>query len=221
MTTAEPILLDALPVWLDVFTMAFAGAYGSAVARHRKTPLSGVLVAGVIVGLGGGMIRDVLLGTVPVAITDWYYIPAVLLAGLAGATVARRLIDPPLAFHIVQGISLGLLVVIGCQKVISYQVPYFSAVLLGVVTATFGGAVADVFAGHRATIMTSAHWFLSAVVAGALLFCALAPFLRFWPNAIITTALVTFLRAGSVSWGWEPPWLPGDGPGKPTSPTAS
>ena len=57
------------------------------VARTMRIPLLGVLLAGVLAGLGGGMVRDVLLGLEPAAITTWYYIPAVLAAGVKGDPV--------------------------------------------------------------------------------------------------------------------------------------
>jgi uncharacterized membrane protein YeiH len=70
--------------------MAVAAALGAHVARRRQIPLLGVVLAGVIGGLGGGMVRDVLLGLEPAAITTWYYIPAVLAAAIAGGSLAPR-----------------------------------------------------------------------------------------------------------------------------------
>ena len=58
-----------LPAWLDVGAMAVAPAFGAHVARLRNIDLFGVLLEGVLVGLGGGMVRDVLLGFEPAAIT--------------------------------------------------------------------------------------------------------------------------------------------------------
>ena len=79
-----------LPAWLDVGAMVVAAAFGAHVARLRRIALFGVLLEGVVVGLGGGITRDVLLGLEPVAITNWYYIPAVLVAALLGGAVPEH-----------------------------------------------------------------------------------------------------------------------------------
>jgi uncharacterized membrane protein YeiH len=88
-----PLPLHSLPTWVDICAMAVAAAFGAATGRNRRLPLLAVLIAGVISGLAGGMIRDVLLGLEAAAIKNWYYIPAVLLAALAGGFLAHRLIQ--------------------------------------------------------------------------------------------------------------------------------
>ena len=86
-THTSPASLHELPAWVDVMAMMVAAFAGAHVARRRRIPLFGVLLAGVVAGLGGGMTRDVLLGLEPAAITTWYYMPAVLAAAIiAGST---------------------------------------------------------------------------------------------------------------------------------------
>ena len=63
MLSAQP----SLPLWIEIAAMATTGAYGAAVARSRNVPVSGTLFAGIMMGLGGGMARDVLLGEQAVA----------------------------------------------------------------------------------------------------------------------------------------------------------
>src|SRR5690242_7328966 len=87
MTTTTPTLHE-LPAWVDVAAMVVSGLFGAHVARRRQIPLFGTLLAGVVAGLGGGMVRDVLLGLEPAAISTWYYIPAVLTAASIGGFVA-------------------------------------------------------------------------------------------------------------------------------------
>ena len=108
--------------------MVVAAVFGAHVARRRRVRLFGVLLAGVIAGIGGGMVRDVLLGLEPAAITTWYYIPAVLLAAIVGGLTApsRELSGLPLVAA--QGLSIGLLVGIGVQKAVEYRAPGPSAI---------------------------------------------------------------------------------------------
>jgi hypothetical protein len=69
------------------------------------------------------MARDVLLGLKPAAITNWYYIPAVVAAAILGGSIAHRLSLDPLPFVAAQGIAVGLLIGIGVPSNTGPQVP--------------------------------------------------------------------------------------------------
>ncbi len=120
---AETSVAQTLPLWFDVTVMAVNGLLGAAVARSRNAPIFGTLFAAVLVGLGGGMVRDVLLGLEPVAISNWVYIPAVLVGGVLGALLFGRVLKKQSHFALIQGIVLGFLVTIGAQKALDYDTP--------------------------------------------------------------------------------------------------
>jgi uncharacterized membrane protein YeiH len=190
--------------------MVVAATFGAHAARLRHVPLFGVLLAGVVAGLGGGMARDVLLGLEPAAITNWYYIPAVLAAAIIGGSIARKVSLDPLPFVAAQAVALGLLIGIGVQKAVEYHAPGPSAILLGVVTATFGGALDDLLTGRRAAIMREGHWLLSVIVVGAVIFWLFTIYIAFYPAVAVTVIVVTTLRVLSVRLGWTSPVFPGD-----------
>ncbi len=131
MTQPVPTSLHQLPAWLDVAAMSVGAAFGAHVARGRHVPLFGVLLAGVVRGLGGGIARDLLLGLEPAAIANWYYVPAVFAAAVIGGATARWLSFSPLPFVAAQAIALGLLIAIGVQKAVAYHTPAPSAILIG------------------------------------------------------------------------------------------
>jgi uncharacterized membrane protein YeiH len=210
LATPAPLPLHSLPIWVDVSAAAVAAAFGAATGRNRGLPLLAVLAAGVIAGLVGGMIRDVLLGLEAAAIENWYYIPAVLLAALAGGFLAHRLVQGHISYLLVRGLAVGLLVTIGVQKGIEYQVPADAAVFLGILTGTMGGATADVMAGERAAIFRQAHWGLAAVILSAFIFWLVTTYVAFWvaiAAAVLTMASLDIL---SVKLGWNSPMFPGD-----------
>ena len=68
LATPAQLPLHSPPTWVDVTAMAVGAAFGAATGRNRRLPLLAVLAAGVISGLAGGMIRDVLLGLEAAAI---------------------------------------------------------------------------------------------------------------------------------------------------------
>ncbi len=210
MTPGSTTTLHELPTSLDVAAMAVAAAFAAHVARKRQVPLFGVLLAGVVGGLGGGMLRDVLLGLEPAAITTWYYIPVVLAAAVGGGLTVRKVHFSRLPFVAAQGIAIGLLIGIGVQKAVEYRTPAPAAILLGVVTGTFGGAADDLLAGRRAVIMADDHWLLGIVIFGAVVFWALTIFVAFALAVVATVIIVAGLRVLSVHFGWTSPVFPGD-----------
>jgi uncharacterized membrane protein YeiH len=205
-----PSAAHQLPASFDVAAMVVAAAFGAHLARRRRAQLFAVLLAGVIVGLGGGMLRDILLGLEPAAITVWYYIPTVLLAAIVGGFAPPRLPPIGLPFVGAQGVSVGLLVGIGVQKAVEYQAPGPSAILIGVIAGTFGGVLGDMLAGERPVIMREGHWLLSGVVCGAIVFYFFTLYIGFDEAVVATVIVVAGLRTVSVRLNWTSPDFPGD-----------
>ena len=210
LATPAPAPLHSLPIWVDVFAAAVAAAFGAATGRNRRLPLLAVLIAGVIAGLVGGMIRDVLLGLEAAAIENWYYIPAVLLAALAGGFLAHRLVQGHASYLLARALAAGLLVTIGVQKGIEYRAPADAAIFLGIVCGTMGGATADVMAGERAAIFRQAHWGLAAVILSAVVFWLLTTYVDFWAAIAAAVLTAASLDTLSVKLGWNSPMFPGD-----------
>jgi uncharacterized membrane protein YeiH len=190
--------------------MAVGAAFGAHVACTRRVPLFGVLLAGMVAGLGGGIARDVLLGLEPAAITMWYYVPAILAAAIIGGLTARQVSLSPLPFVAAQAVAVGLLIGIGVQKAVEYHAPAPSAMLIGVVAATFGGAADDMLSGRRAEIMREGPWLLFVIVCGAVIFWLVTIYVAFYPAVAVTVIVVAALRVLSVRFDWTSLILPSD-----------
>lgn len=81
--------VSLIPVWLEISAMCVSGLFGGVIAGKRGAPILAILIGGLIVGLGGGIIRDLLLNVIPVAISTWYLLPAVGGAALIGGAFNR------------------------------------------------------------------------------------------------------------------------------------
>ena len=130
---------------LDLAGVAANAILGGAVARRQRFDVVGLLGLAIISGLGGGIVRDVLLQHgPPAALTDLAY----LLMALAGATVI--LVTQPTgklwrrAFEVVDAAALGCWAVAGAQKTLDVGLGALPAILLGTITAVGGGAIRDV-----------------------------------------------------------------------------
>ena len=205
-----PKSLPSLPVVVQVAAMSLNCMFGAALARSRNIPIFGTILAGVLVGLGGGMVRDVLLGLEPAAIADWYILPFGLLLAIVGGFGYNVMGKYGTAFLLLNGLVLGTLVTIGAQKALSYETPWISAMFLGVVTASFGGLMADNMTGHTATIAKQAHWVGSALAVGSITFVLISHVVPFAVAVLLGGGLTAFLRFTSQYRDWPSPSWPGE-----------
>jgi uncharacterized membrane protein YeiH len=200
--------LPTLPLWVDVTAMSTTAMYGAATARSRNVPVAGTLFAGILGGAAGGIVRDLLLGLEPIAITGPYYFPWILLAAVFGAFFFYKFISSKVPYLVLKGVAIGLLISIGCQKALIHEVPFVSIILCGVLTATVGGMAIDTLTRHRAAVFSQAHWFATALIIGSLVFYGLTISTNFYiatAGATITTAV---LYVTSVLRNWPSPTWP-------------
>ena len=206
---------QSLPVWLELAAMMITSILGAAVARSRNVPIYGTLLCGLIVGLGGGMTRDMLLNLKPVAIYTWYYIPAILFAALIGALFFSKVIKQLIPNLLIDGIAMGLLISIGTQKALVHQTPILSALFCGVATASVGGMIADVLTQNRAAVVSQAHWLGVSLTAGTIGYLIGSIFFNFYVGVVIAVIVTTTLRILSVTKNWpSPDWSKQSATGK-------
>ncbi|MGH8046740.1 MAG: trimeric intracellular cation channel family protein [Chthoniobacterales bacterium] len=200
--------LPGLPVWLELTAMGVSGFFGGVLAASRNTPAFGIVIGGLVVGLGGGVIRDVMLNVMPAAIAQWYLIPAVGLAALLGGLCSGVIEKSRNSVVVLQALSLGLLVVIGCEKATDFHVSSWAVVAMGMITASAGGAMLDALSGMRAALLSQGHLHLTTLAAGAVAFVGLDHSMSTLAAEICTVALVVALRILSLRHGWSCPELP-------------
>ncbi|HEV2796939.1 MAG TPA: trimeric intracellular cation channel family protein [Nocardioides sp.] len=148
-----------------IFVFAVSGAL---VAVRKNLDLFAALVLGGVTGLGGGFIRDVLIGaTPPAALADWRYLLVPVAAGLMTfffhASVGRleRFVT------IFDAFGLALFCVTGALKAVDYGLGPLPAALLGMVTGIGGGILRDVLAG-RVPVIFEGALYATPALAGAL-----------------------------------------------------
>ncbi len=201
---------EALPVWLELLAMMTTALYGAAVARSRNIPIYGTMLSGIMVGVGGGLCRDIMLNLKPVAIFTWYYLPAMLFAAVIGALFFYRLVKQQIPNLLLHGLAVGLLISIGAQKALVFHAPIISALFCGVVTASFGGMIADWIAQERTTVGKQAHWFGAALTVGTICYLIGSIFINFYAGLVMSIIVTTSLRVLSVTKDWPSPYWPNE-----------
>ena len=151
-------------------TLLFA-AEGAMTAIRGGLDLLGVLVLAFITALGGGVIRDVLIGAIPpAALRDWRYPAMAFAAGgvtFAAYGAARSL--PPGPITALDAAGLSLFAVAGAEKALQFRIQPFIAVMLGTVTSVGGGTVRDVLLAQIPAVLRVDVYATAALLGAAVL----------------------------------------------------
>lgn len=192
-----------LLVFLQFVGVAAFAVSGALVAGEREMDWFGVVVLGVIVAVGGGTLRDMMLGATPVfwIVSPWYVAVA---SGFALATIPLVMwgIDVRRPMLIADAIGLAVFAVLGTRKALDMGISGSVAVIMGVVTGVFGGLIRDVLA-NRTPIILKREVYAIAALIGAALFVLLRQFdlpasVDLWGS--IAVALAIRLVALAMRW---------------------
>jgi len=194
---------------LDITGTFVFAIEGALAAIHAGLDLLGVMVLAFCTALGGGIIRDVLIGAAPPsALRDWRY-PGLAFAGAALSFMFYRIIAaiPPMPLVVLDAAGLALFAVAGTEKALEYKIPPLNAALMGAVTAVGGGTVRDVLLTHIPAVLR-VDIYATAALAGAALLVLLRRFgLAAKPAAFCGFMACFLLRIVSVLLHWHLPVL--------------
>ncbi len=161
--------LFVIPLWADLTAVGLGGIQGALFASgfqgQRRLDLLGVAITGIMMGMGGGLIRDLLLGLTPATLqSNWYLLTATgaALLGMLLAGVFQRLNAVIVGLD---ALVIGLFGAFGTSKALVLGLPPVPAVFVGVCSAVGGGILRDVLLGLPVAIMHVGS--LYAVAAGA------------------------------------------------------
>jgi uncharacterized membrane protein YeiH len=197
---------------LDFAGVAVFAATGALAAAREKHDLVTFAFFAAITGVGGGTMRDLLLALPVFWVQDWRYIGVCIAAAMAIWLIGRR--DWRFrALLWLDAIGLGAYGVLGAAKAEAVGAAPLICIVMGALTACFGGVVRDLLAGQPSILLrreiTVSAALLAATVyvvlrAEALGMADLSP----WPAAIVAALCGFGLRAGALQWGWSLPGFP-------------
>ncbi len=184
-----------------VGTALFASS-GALVANDKSNAdWFGVTFLGLITCLGGGSVRDILLGAYPLV---WIKDINVLIAGFTGIILAALFYNTLKRYRknifIVETFALGIFTIIGTQKALDFGVHPIIAAMMGMFSAVMGGVLRDVLT-NDIPVLFKKEIYATACIAGALLYVVLvknvnAPHV----NLIVSSLLVVSIRFVSVKY---------------------
>lgn len=193
---------------LDYAAVAVFGASGALAAARAKHDIVTFGFFAAITGVGGGTLRDLLIDAPVFWVARPEYVVVCLAAALGvwifgwGQGRERTLLW-------LDATGMAAYAVVGALKAVSLGVPPFSAVVMGVLTATFGGVIRDVLA-HQPSILLRRELYVTPALLGAAVFVGLdAMDLPIAVAGIMGFLAAFVVRAGAILFGWQMPGFPG------------
>jgi uncharacterized membrane protein YeiH len=198
---------SGLLVGLDYAAVAVFGATGALAAARRRHDIVTFGFFAAVTGVGGGTLRDLMIG----APVFWVGRPEYLVACLAAAAAVwvfgrRRFRRRILTW--LDALGMAAYAVVGALKAGAMGAPPLSCIVMGVLTATFGGVIRDVLA-HEPSVLLQRELYVTPALAGATTFVGLGLVGANGMAAGLAGFLVALaIRAGAILWKWS---LPGFG----------
>jgi uncharacterized membrane protein YeiH len=194
----------ALITSLDLLGIAVFAASGALAAAEQRQTLVTFSFFALVTGVGGGTVRDLLIGAPVFWVHDWRFSAACLVTALVVWITPARFWKPR-ALDWFDAVGLAVYAVFGAWKALSLGIAPLPAVMMGVITACVGGVIRDMLAGVPSIILRPEIYVTAAALASGLYVVMVALGVS-TPVAALAGVVAGFsLRAGAIAKGWRIP----------------
>ena len=185
MDTLLNISVEQVIEFLGTFAFAISGIRHAA---EKTFDWFGGYVCGIAVAIGGGTIRDVMLGTTPFWMTSPFYMLCTALALVVVVVFSRWIERLQNAWFVFDTLGLALFTIAGIQKSIAFGHPYWVAIIMGCITGAAGGVIRDIMLVREPVIFHKEIYAMASVMGG----------LAYWltiqlDNSIELSAIISFI----------------------------
>ena len=151
--------------------LEFVGTFAFAISgiRHaaaKKFDWFGGFVCGIAVAIGGGTIRDVMIGVTPFWMTSSIYIICTVLAQLFVIVFSKFLKRLDNTWFVFDTLGLALFTIAGIQKSLAYDFPFWVAIIMGCMTGSAGGVIRDVLLNNVPIIFQKEIYAMASILGG-------------------------------------------------------
>lgn len=191
-------------------TFAFAIS-GALVAIKRKFDLFGVIIIAFVTAVGGGMLRDVLINAHPINwIGNLNYIWIILTAVVFTLLFRSKIAPLSKTLFLFDTIGIGVFTVLGLQKGLTYQLPISVALIMGMISAVFGGVIRDVLT-NKVPLIFQKEIYASACLLGGLVYIISSELINTqWVCFLLGTSTVIIIRTVAVVFKLQLPKIKED-----------
>lgn len=201
--------MDIFILVLELIGAAAFAVSGAMTGIRKNMDIFGAFVLALTVAVGGGIIRDIILGAFPPAMfqNPIYALTAFLTCLIVFIPQVRDLLErSSRVMLLADSIGLGIFTVSGAMRAfeVSENPTVFLAVFVGVITGVGGGLLRDVMAGDMPYVFVR-HIYATASIAGALLFCILMPYTNGYVAMLSGAVLIVLIRLLASHYRWSLP----------------
>ncbi|RCS27013.1 trimeric intracellular cation channel family protein [Polaribacter sp. WD7] len=196
---------------LDILgTFAFAIS-GALVAADKKLDLFGVVIIAFVTAVGGGMLRDILINAHPINwIGDLNYLYTIFAAVVTTFLFRSKISPLSKTLFLFDTVGLGVFTLLGLQKGLSFNLHPIVALIMGMISAVFGGVLRDVLT-NKVPLIFQKEIYASACLLGGITYLVLRQFL-FSDNLIfvISASVIVIIRVVAVTFNLQLPKIKDD-----------
>lgn len=193
--------------WVYIFDLAGTFVFaisGVLTALSKKFDLVGSIIIGIVTAVGGGTLRDLLIGETPVGwLLDLNYLIVVLAAVIISYLFRDQISNLRKSMFLFDTMGIGLFTILGLQKTLSAGLSIPIAIMMGIVSAVFGGVIRDVLTNEIPLIFRK-EIYATACLAGAIIFIIVEQFIRLpTVNMVVSMLVVFIIRYIAIKKQWS------------------
>jgi len=189
---------------VDLFGTAVFAISGVLTAIRKKFDLVGTLIIGFVTAIGGGTLRDILIGRFPVGwLNDRNYFIVIFLGCVIAYFFKNKIVGLKKSMFLFDTIGIGLFTILGLQIGLQQNLNVEHSLLMGVISACFGGVLRDVFTNEIPLIFRKEIYATACLIGGLvyLLLTKFSPFENF--NILFSICIVIVIRYYSIKYKWS------------------
>jgi len=187
-------------------TLVFAIS-GAISASERKLDLFGALVIAFVTAAGGGTLRDVMIGSTPVAwMMELNYLYLIVAAVILTYFFKARLLKLRMTFFLFDTIGIGIFTILNVQKTLDMGLSPAIAVIMGTVSAVFGGVIRDILCNEVPLIFRK-EVYATACMIGAVCYLIFSNYMDQGLSMVLTVGIIIFIRIMAVKQKWSLPYI--------------
>jgi uncharacterized membrane protein YeiH len=191
---------------LDFIGTSVFAISGALAGMRRKFDSFGILILAAVTAIGGGSLRDILIGNTPVGwMVHWEYLIIIICSTLFASLFRKRLSYFRKTMFLFDAIGLGIFTIIGFEIGMEANLHPIICVILGTLSASFGGVLRDILSNEVPLIFHKEVYASLSIIGAIVFYVLLQTPLDININYVITSALVVVLRILAVKYEWVLP----------------
>lgn len=192
---------------IGTFVFAVSGA---STAAAKKFDILGIAIIALVTAFGGGTLRDVMIGEQPVSwMRDMTYIYTIILAVVLSFFFLPQLMKLRRTLFLFDTIGLGMFTILGIEKSLAFGLSPVVSVMMGTVSAVFGGVIRDTLCNTVPLIFSGKIYATNCIAGGLVYLVADHAGLDQSINMVCTVALIIVLRTLALKLNWALPTISG------------